>query len=1343
MDTGKLEPTETVEIIPRNEHPITDGDYQLSDKDKENENAKLQEIQEEEANMAAKSSHTFGITVLELENLMGKYKERGQDCLDLKEIESYGGVEELLKKLKTDPQKGIESIEFREQDFGSNKVFVEPVPPFCAYVWEAFEDLMIRILLVAAIIQIVLGATLSDDPGKDWIDGLSIIIAIVVVVCVGSITNWQKETKFHELNDYQSKETKYKVIRNGQPIELVSDDILVGDLLNIMVGDIMPADVMLVEGNGIKMDESSLTGESDTMKKEPYQKCCELFRTEKGKAPTPLILSGTNCVEGTGFAVVLAVGDHSQKGLIKRTVDNAQENNQTPLEMKLDAIASNIGWFGMGAGVVTLIALFIRFGINYVSDQKAYKKSSQVQSIVSSFAQNNPTLFENDEILSIVEAELTNPKKNVSNDVLDIILLCVSIIVVAIPEGLPLAVTLSLAFSIKKLMDQNNLVRKMHACETMGGANFICTDKTGTLTKNEMNVYKVIAGLKEIVLKETIDDHQAGDLEHKGKETNKKLREDYTNYFKSQIYWDFLKTSIALNIDGTIKTFDTPNIDGDMEECETKNKTDKAFIDFLYRFKSPISAERERYIQDPSKMKQIPFDSKRKRMTTFIESPQFQGTRFRLFSKGGAENVKRICKYFLDPDTGEKKKLGDQELTFIKDKIEDFNKQMLRSLYVCYKDISANEFNNIDNPDVDQQDLVFVAVMGIRDSLRNGVKEAVIKCKQASVTVIMVTGDNIVTATAIAKDCNILGDEVNLENMTAEDIEEEPELTNDPNKKEEHLNYVIQTKPKAITGNTFYNAIGGLICKTCSEDTNVCKCPKTQAEAEQIAKRNGEDPKPIKSDAIKYMDKFVELTKNLRVMARSQPIHKYTLVLGLRDLDYVVSVTGDGTNDAPALSKSDVGFAMNAGTDIAKEASDIVIIDNNFASLVVAIIYGRNIYDNIRKFLQFQLTVNFCACLLVFICACIGNETPLTPIQMLWVNLIMDSLGSLALATEPPYQELLQREPTKKGESIINGRMWKHIIFQSLVQLAILLFLYLYAPHFVKEDNPIRLTENQIILYCYGKLPGDVTDPEKIIFGTTTHWSSDDRLRPGMNEYTCGDYASRQDMSVGFKGYTNANGSTTHMTLVFNVFVIYTLFNQINARVLDDSLNIFVRIHKNLLFPLITLIELALQILIIEFGNAAFKVVENGLTGKQWGITIGFSAITFVLSIIIKFIPLERTIDRCLSNMGSKKEEETQGKQIEISTRQNNNENTTQKIVQKNDINIYSDPSIQKDNFTQKQKTEREPERIIIEQPRQEERKIKKEGSSMMRSLKKTSTLNRGQGSLRSRKADITIQNPL
>ena len=1267
-----------------------------------------------------KPSGVFQITAEELEELMTKYKERGSDCQDLKLIQQYGGTDSILQKLHTDAENGISSTEYRENDFGSNKVFVEPVPPFCAYVWEALEDLMIRILIIAAIVQIVLGATLSDDPEKDWIDGLSIIIAVLVVVCVGSITNWQKENKFHELNDLQNEGTRYSVIRNKQPNDMAGDDLLVGDIMKITVGDIIPADLMLINGNNLKMDESALTGESDTMRKESYEKCQEELKT-KGKAASPLILSGTNCVEGSGIGVVIAVGDHSQKGIIRRTVDNAQEDSKTPLEQKLDVIAENIGWFGMGAGVVTLVALIIRFGINYSNDNKAFKKSTSYQDILSAYLQN---IDESDTLYTSLKAEasikLTNPKKNISNEILDIILLCVSIIVVAIPEGLPLAVTLSLAFSIKKLMDQNNLVRKMHACETMGGANYICTDKTGTLTKNEMNIFKVLASGKEITLKETIDDAHAGAIKKESNDiANQKMRENPKTYFSCDNYWNILKMAIALNIDGTIKVLEKANEYGDTEECETKNKTDKAFIDFLFRFKAPISHERETYIASSHCVKQNPFDSKRKRMTTFIQSEKFPKG-FRLFTKGGAENVKTICKSYLDPDTGNVNPMGDQQLNFISDKIEQFNKQMLRSLYICYKDITQDEYDNHNKTNsnglgLDQTDLVFIAVVGIRDSLRNGVKEAVLKCKEASVRVVMVTGDNIITATAIARDCNILED-VNLENMKPEDIEDEVELTNNPAKRESHIQHVLSTKPKAITGNTFFAAIGGLICKTCQEDSVACKCPKTQAEADQIAKRTGQEIKKIKYDTIKDKERFIELTKNLRVMARSQPIHKYALVLGLRELDSVVAVTGDGTNDAPALSKSDVGFAMFVGTDIAKEASDIVIMDNNFSSIVVAIIYGRNIYDNIRKFLQFQLTVNFCACLLVFICACIGNETPLTPIQMLWVNLIMDSLGSLALATEPPYEALLHRPPTKRDESIINGKMWKHIGFQAVIELGILLFLYLYAPHFIKEQNVIRLAENRIIKQCYSQLPGNIDNDQLIIFGTTTKWSSDVRLRHGISEDECGSYADRQDLSVAFKTYTDANGSTTHMTIVFNVFVVYTLFNQINARVLDDSLNIFVRITSNLFFPLVTLLELILQVIIIEFGNAPFKVIEGGLTGEQWGISIGFSAITFVLSIIIKFIPVDRPIQNLLDNLNK------DNKIANIDDLQQSKDANTQGATNKTDANV----SVKKDN---------EPQERV-------ERKAKKEPSIINpRSIKKGSSLSVTQGSLRQKKADVKIDN--
>ena len=1216
--------------------------------DIQNNNNKIEEnkiIFEKSENIEASenvSQHGFGIESSELENIIGKYKERGVDYQDIKYFQENNWPKRLFKLLKTNSETGIPDTEEREEHFGSNKVFTEEVPHFCMFVWEALEDLMVRILIASAVIQIVLSLFVSEDNSNGWIDGLSIVLAILVVVLVGSITNYQKEHKFHELNELQSEGTKFTVIRNGKHLELTGDELLVGDLISVTYGDICAADLFLIEGNGIKMDESALTGESDAVKKETYDKCIELMNQKKN-VPSPIILSGTNCIEGKGKAIVLAVGEHSQKGIIKRTISNAQEKSQTPLEIKLNDIAELIGYFGLGAGVVTFVALLIRFGISLSIEIKEYKSDSKIETIMTSILFNFPHEIINLDVKSHTNNKLINPVTEVYGKIVDIIILCVSIIVVAIPEGLPLAVTLSLAFSIKKLMDRKNLVRKMHACETMGGADYICTDKTGTLTKNEMNVFKILTGKKVLELKQNKEINTVGKIydDSKAKEDNinvqKQIREEYCTIFSNKLFWNELRVAISLNVDSTITKLKEPNINGDLEICETKNKTDKAFIDFLYRFKSPISVEKEKYLKEEGKYKQFPFDSKRKRMTTFIINDQFK-TGYKLFTKGGAENITVYCSKYMDPDSGEIKPLNDIILSRIKESIEEFNKNKLRSLYVAYKDITKDEYLKCDEPDlnnklIDQYDLVFLAIFGIKDSLRDGVVEAVKKCKEASVNVIMVTGDNIMTATSIAKECGILGNDIDLMNLNNK-IEENPELMNNNNfSKDKYIQELLSSPPQAITGNSFYNIIEGLICEECEIETSLCKCPKTEAEAKQIAKETKSEPKPIKKDKIKNIDNFKKIISNLKVMARSQPMHKYALVLGLKSLDHVVAVTGDGTNDAPALSKSDVGFAMFSGTDIAKQASDIVIIDNNFSSIITAIIYGRNIYDNIRKFLQFQLTVNFTACIIVFVCACIGNDTPLTPIQMLWVNLIMDSLGSLALATEPPYEELLQRKPTRRTESIINSKMWKHIIIQSLVEIVILIILYLIAPKFIEEKDLIRLAENTIINYCYGQLPGN-TNPKNIIYGTESSWDNNIRLSKNIDIEECGGFSNRINLNLAYQEYHNANGSSTHMTIIFNVFVFYTLFNQFNCRVIDDSYNIFIRFGRSLLFPLICFFEMALQAIMVEFGNEALHVVERGLCWNHWLYCLGFSFVTFIISIICKFIPMEILIDKIIDKFG-------------------------------------------------------------------------------------------------------------
>ena len=1144
------------------------------------------------------SNDIFKITPKELTHIVELYKERTDNFGEIKYFEEQGGISKLLQKLDTDEKNGIKSIENREEYFGSNKIFIKPLPSFYSFLKEALEDKMIIILIISSIVEI--GISLfnifikNETNNMDWLDGISIIIAIIVVVTVGSVTNYKKEMKFHDLNNFENQNTKYDVIRNGNMQELHSDDLLVGDLVKIYSGDILPADMVLIEGNNLKIDESSLTGESTSVKKNSYKICLEEINSGVNNPSSNILLCGTNVIEGNGTGIVIAIGEYSQKGIIRGTIDNAQEDNKTPLEVKLNSIADLIGYFGLGSAIVTFIALIIQLIIEYF-------KTAEM-----SFSEG-------------------------LGKVLRILILCVSIIVVAIPEGLPLAVTLSLAFSIKKLMDKNNLVRKMHACETMGGANYICTDKTGTLTENKMQVISIIT------TDEVIDYNQ-----NKAKENKLSLKEISEN----NDYLEILKQSIGLNVDYSIKTiFEQKKIlEEDKDIYEAKNKTDKAFIDFLLKYEINIDTEINQKFLTKNNFQKLPFDSQKKRMSIMLQNDSYP-TGYRLYTKGGAENSLIYCDKYINNKTGKISNFTEEEKDFINNQMNIMNKKMMRTLFIGYKDITKEDYNKGFIPDenniyIEQKNLTFISIFCLRDSLRENVSESVIKCHQAHVNVIMVTGDNLMTATAIGKECNILPHFIDLEKLTKNEIELNPNEINDKEKKENHINELLLNKPYAITGNSFFTAIEGIYCETCGKDSPLCKCAKTEFEANELSKKeknNINNKIGIKKDAIKNIENFQKLTKNLLILARAQPLHKYALVLGLKSLGNVVAVTGDGTNDAPALSKSDVGFAMIDGTDISKDASDIVILDNNFSSIVTAIIYGRSIYENIRKFLQFQLTVNFCACFLVFICSCIGNETPLTSIQMLWVNLIMDSLGSLALATEPPYDDLLHRYPTKKSESIINVTMWKHILTQSIFELALLVFIYIYGPDFIIEDKKDILNSHLELYNCFGILPGDVYPEQNynyILDGRENKWSKTSYInlnRIENDDFGCKKFLSAESSSWGnfslydsFDYYNFEYGSTTHMTLIFNIFVLYTLFNQINCRILDDSINICSRINKGIMFIIVTSCELVIQILIVQFGFGIFHCVKGGLSFSQWKISILFSLTTFVFNFIIKFVPLNK-----------------------------------------------------------------------------------------------------------------------
>ena len=941
----------------------------------------------------------------------------------------------------------------------------------------------------------------------------------------------------------------------------------------------MPADLLLIEGNGLKVDESSLTGESKLVTKETYEDC---EKENSQKSITPVILSGTDCIKGNGKAVVICVGERSTKGKIRRMVDNSKDEKITPLQEKLEVLAKKISTFAIFAGIATFLCLTINLIFIYMSDYKLFHGLRGSAHAWGDKGEIHKQHEHHDQKL-----DKFHPKTYLFPRLLENIMITTVIITIALPEGLPMAVALTLAFSIKKLMDQNNLVRKMHSCETMGGADYILTDKTGTLTTNELNVVKILTHKGEI----TLEDEKL----EEGVCIAEKIREDHQKYFENKIYWNLLRTALSVNVDCHINNLEKPDINGDTEECESKNKTDNALISFLYRVKSPISEILNRY--DKECKKQIPFDSYKKRMTTYIK--ENDGS-YKLYTKGGAENIQKFCKYYIDPESGDKRELTQEDLKSWEEKIENSNNEMLRTIYICYKDISEKEFEEIDE-NTDKNDLVLLAVFGIRDIIRKGVREAVLKCKEASINVIMVTGDNIQTAHAIAKECNIISHSCTL--VVNSESEEEN----------------LRNPPVEINGDIFYEIIGGLVCSTCELPSNDCRCPKTNAEAEQISKKLNIPIQKLKNDSIKNMENFKKIVSNLRIMARSKPIHKYALVVGLKELNYIVAVTGDGTNDAPALSKCDIGFSMFNGTDIAKNSSDIILMNNNFSSIVSAIKYGRNIIDNLRKFIQFQLVINLTVCSFIVICSCIGSQTPIKSIQMLWIDLIMDSLATLTLTTEPPHDGLLLRKPTKRNENIITKNMIKHISLQTALQFIILMTIYLFGPKFIQEQDLSRIAENEIIYKCFGTLPGDMKDPHKIIYGVKNFWHNHVPIKKEMlNNEMCREYANYGNLSRAFKLYTQNQGTPVQLTMIFNIFVLYTLLNQLNCRVVDGSKNIFARLSNNPLFIIIEIFEFIIQFVIIEFWHTVFKATKNGLTCQQWLICILLSTLTLVLDYILK-----------------------------------------------------------------------------------------------------------------------------
>ncbi len=1131
----------------------------------------------------------FNIDKSEIDNIFRIYQQRKVN----EEIDyinsTHKGLPGLAQKLKTDLTNGISNntLELRRKAFDNNLRYREPMPSFWYFIKDAFGDEILQILCVCAIIEISIGLSpFTENPGYDAFDGIGIVIAICVIVITTAVTNFNKEKKFKQLSDENFKKFQVVCTREGANINLSDEELLVGDRCKVDMGMIIPADGIVISSTNLKLDEASLTGESNLMRKESIENCLKM-KNESGKYPSPMVFSGTTVKEGEGWMLVLATGPNSAAGKIREHVmqnKEDEESNKTPLEIKLEDIAEDIGKFGLWSAIITLVALLVK--LFYSKYLQMYHKNELLEQFIEKHFHNGTYDKATSESIKNQTYYLLDNYSiwsGLGKDIFQSLILCITIIVVAIPEGLPLAVTLSLSFSVKKMMDDNNLVRHMPACETMGGANYICTDKTGTLTRNKMHVVSFYNNSNKI---------NVNDIDHEH-------TQNYTKKFPEK-YYKFLRDALINNVD--------IELDGNGDIIvASSSKTDFAFYDLLRGFNENLS---NKYQQ----LDRLKFHSDRKRMSSIVKRDD---GKYFIYMKGAPEVVINSCTSYLKSN-GEgivEMQKDPSHLQRLDDITKEYSNLTLRNLAIAFKEISYEEFNNFMtskmntdhlNYEIEKTGFTLIGIAAINDALRPGVPKSVDLCRQACVKVIMITGDDQTIAEAIAKNAGIIK----------------------PN--EEFL---------SITGKQFIERIGGIVCKTCTMETEKCSCPKTMGQA-KIKYPNLEEEDlatKLKKERVHDMDNFKDVVKNLRVIARARAIDKYALVLGLRELDNVVAVTGDGTNDASALSKADVGFAMGkTGTDVARDAADIIILDDNFNSIVHAIKWGRNIFDNIRKFLQFQLSVNFSAVLLVFVSSCIGSESPITAIQMLWINLIMDSLGSLALSTEDPSDELLYRHPHSKREYIINNTMWKMIIVQSLVQFSLVLYLYLYGNHFIVEDHPERLNMIRQLENCFGDFPAEVSQFKHhkvyyyIMDGKKSSWDPMKHLRRNLDPKVCFFFDRTQfeedqinNLYEAYKWYTSTYGNTVHMTMIFNTFVFYSLFNQINSRIINNNLNIFHRILDNWMFIAVTGTEMIIQFLLVQYGGLVFKCNKEGLTSSQWLWCIGLAATTFVVNFCLKFIRLE------------------------------------------------------------------------------------------------------------------------
>ncbi|KAJ3209185.1 Calcium-transporting ATPase 10, plasma membrane-type [Entophlyctis luteolus] len=914
----------------------------------------------------------------------------------------------------------------RIEVFGLNKIPPPRSDTILEIVWGTIvEDPILKILIVGAILVLSLGTAMCPSDG--WLDGVVIVVAVVIVLSVTAGNDYSKDKKFKKLLLMQSNK-KVKVIRGGKKDEVSSWDVLVGDIVEVSTGDEIPADGIYVSGNRLVIDESPLTGETIPVKK---------------SQDAPFVFSGCQVSEGSGRILVTGVGSRSSGGQIQELLNEAQ-NEETVLQMKLKVVAVLIGKIGVAAGIATFLGLTLRWAIAWA--QGVYIVSLSCGGITSSGIIYRLTLLAQYFVVGI------------------------TVVVVAVPEGLPLAVTISLAFSMFKMIKENCFVRHLDASETMGEATCICTDKTGTLTENKMTVVKFMMTGRIY--------HGEGSGEADAIKFNGDLIEGRLK--------NLLVESICINSDCFIKMNEAGN-----QEIFIGSATEGALL--VFAKKMGVNYEEVRRMVKKVEGGVWTFSSERKRMSTLIypraKAPS-ASTKYRLHSKGASEIILSLCTHILSSSLVVEP-LTPEVVSNIQKTIKMWANEGLRTVGIAYRNTdqlitSVDAGNGIsDDP---EHDMVWVALMAIKDPLRKEVPGAVATCQKAGLVIRMVTGDNILTACKIARECGIMfGDGMALE---------------------------------------------GPVFRAMSTEEKMAVIPK------------------------------------LQVLARSSPSDKHTLVSLLKDMGEVVAVTGDGTNDAPALKEADVGFAMGiSGTQIARNACDIVLLDDNFVSLVCAIKWGRNVLNSIRKFLQFQLGVNLVAIVLTFVGSVSVGDSPLNTVQLLWVNLIMDSLGALALASDDPDDDILDHPPHARTASLLSPYMQEYILTQLIYQLVCTLGLLMGIDKIYPPDS-------------------------------TWH-----------------------DASA-----IQGNPSLRAKTMVFTTFIFLQVTNEIMARQLNGELNVFAKFFRNKLFLGILVSTILVQVLCINWGSAFFSTCT--LTWQEWVICVALSLgnipFTFLCRLVSKLFPHRR-----------------------------------------------------------------------------------------------------------------------